>query len=307
MWFQESDEGLTLFIVFYTLACRWSRCLGCNLPSKSSLEHIGFKDIGAQIDHVFSDPKVIVKKKEIRKVILSNNGSVLDENTFSSNALMHFIYNINLYLPNLSVVTMETRPEYVDVAELEFIARALKEGDTPTMLEIAIGFEAFDEKIRNEHFNKGLSLDVFQKQVDMIAKHGFRLKCYFMQKPVPGMTDDEAVRDIMNSIDFLSSLAKEHKVRINMHINPTYAAYGTMLGESFNKGEFEPPRLIDVARAARHAEGKHITVFLGLFDEGLAVEGGSFIRQGDEDLISKMEQFNMTQDFSLLKNLLMKT
>lgn len=25
-WFQESNEGLILFVVFYSQACRWSRC-----------------------------------------------------------------------------------------------------------------------------------------------------------------------------------------------------------------------------------------------------------------------------------------
>ncbi|MFH0823824.1 MAG: hypothetical protein V2B18_13830, partial [Pseudomonadota bacterium] len=28
MWFQDSVEGEVLFIVFYSQACRWSRCLG---------------------------------------------------------------------------------------------------------------------------------------------------------------------------------------------------------------------------------------------------------------------------------------
>ena len=44
-WFQNPPEGLTLFIVFYTLACRWSKCSGCNLPSKMSSKHIYFGHI----------------------------------------------------------------------------------------------------------------------------------------------------------------------------------------------------------------------------------------------------------------------
>ena len=40
MWFQESEEGEILFLVFYSQACRWSRCLGCNLPSIMSKECI---------------------------------------------------------------------------------------------------------------------------------------------------------------------------------------------------------------------------------------------------------------------------
>jgi len=39
---------------------------------------------------------------------------------------------------------------------------------------------------------------------------------------------------------------------------------------------------------------------IGLFDEGLAVEGGSFLREGDEELVNKLERFNRTQDYNIL-------
>jgi len=304
MWFQNAEEGLVLFLVLYTQACQWSKCLGCNLPSKSSLEHISWRMQLRQIEHVFNDPEVQKKRHDIQKVILSNNGSVLDEETFSSTALMDFVKMFNLHFPNLSVLTLETRPVYVHPAELEFLARGLAEGDTPTYLEMAIGFEAFDDHIRNDVFEKGLSLEKFEELVAGVAEHreqGFRMKCYFMQKPVPGMTDDEAVEDIKNGIDYLSRLSEKHKVQINMHLNVTYVAFGTLLETAFKKGQYKPPYLEDVRRAVLHAEGKGISIYVGLFDEGLAVKGGSFIREGDEPLRDKLEQFNMTQDFSLLK------
>ena len=46
---------------------------------------------------------------------------------------------LNLNLPDLSILSLETRPEYVDISELEFISRVLSEADTPTQLEIFIG------------------------------------------------------------------------------------------------------------------------------------------------------------------------
>ena len=97
MWFQRSQEGDTLFIVFYSQACRWSRCLGCNLPSKMSSKHVGYKALMAQIDHVFADPRVTAARESIRKVIVSNNGSVLDQATFSSTALMYLLARLNLH------------------------------------------------------------------------------------------------------------------------------------------------------------------------------------------------------------------
>ena len=304
MWFQESDEGTILFIVFYSLACRWSQCLGCNLPSKMSSRHVSYRDLMAQVDAVFADPEVMERRKTLRKVIVSNNGSVFDEATFSSTALMYLLAQLNVNLPNLSVLAIETRPEYVDLAELEFVARALSEGDTPTALEIAIGFEAFDDRLRNQAFRKGLSLEGFEELVRKMAPYGFRLKCYFMQKPVPEMTDDEAVADIARAIDYLSSIAGQYAVAINMHLNPTFVAQGTPLEEAFSRGEYVPPKLVDVARAARHAQGKRLSIFVGLSDEGLAVPGGTFLRQGEEALLEALEAFNRSQDYAILDRIL---
>jgi len=70
-----------------------------------------------------------------------------------------------------------------------------------------------------------------------------------------------------------------------------------------NKNEYTPPRLVDVATAASHAGGKGISLFIGLNDEGLAVEGGAFIRPGEEGIVEKLERFNQTQDFNILNEI----
>ena len=298
-WFQESEDGLILFVVFYTQACRWSRCLGCNLPSQSSLDPVGFAAIIQQIDYLFSEAGIQTRCPDIDKIIISNNGSILDEQTFSSTALMYLMARINLNCPKMRILTLETRPEYVDLSELEFLYRALNERSVPTVLELAIGFEAYDDRIRNDHFSKGLSRDTFETMVERIAPCKHRLKCYLMQKPVPHMTDAQAIKDIHAAIDYLSDLAIKHGVSINMHLNPTYVAYGTGLEDSFSQGLYTPPRLSDVVKAIQHAQGKSLSVYVGLSDEGLAVPGGSFIRPDDERLVKTLELFNRTQDYTL--------
>lgn len=303
-WFQESEEGPILFVVFYSQACRWSRCLGCNLPARMSSRHVPFAALMAQVDYLFQQPDILQRAPALRKVIVSNNGSVLDEVTFSSTALIYLMAKLNLHLPKLAVVTLETRIEYVDLPELEFLARTLREGQTPTELELAIGFEAFDDRIRNEVFHKGLQLHQVDELCGTLAPYGFRLKCYLMHKPVPGMSDAEAVQDIQHAIDYLAELVRRHGTRINLHLNPTYVAFGTALERSFRCGEYTPPRLADVAQAALYAEGKPITLFVGLSDEHLACKGGSFVRPGDEALIAALETFNRTQDFAGLRTAL---
>ena len=239
--------------------------------------------------------------KNIKQIIVSNNGSVFDEETFSSTALIYFIAKTNMLFPNLSVLTLESRPKYVDLAELEFLARAIKEGETPTDLEVAVGLEVYDDNIRNKIFKKGLLLATLEQLAEKLGHYKFRLKCYVMQKPVPEMTDEQAVQDVTAAIDYLDNLAVRFGIVVNMHLNPTYAAAGTALEKAFKNNRYLPPHLSDVMRAVRHAKGKKISVQVGLNDEGLAVEGGSFLRDDDEGLVKRLDKFNATQDFALLE------
>ena len=216
---------------------------------------------------------------------------------------MYFIAMMNLHCPQLSVLSVETRPEYIDWEELEIIARALREGQTPTVLEVAIGFEAYDDTIRNDHFHKGMSFRVFEDMVEKLATYGFKLKAYFMQKPVPGLSEEQGIRDIMLAIEYLDEIANRHEIDINMHLNPTYVATGTELETAFRTGVYSPPRLESVRAAVLHGENRGISIYVGLNDEGLAVPGGGFVREGDEALLQALERFNRTGDFALLKQI----
>ncbi len=303
-WFQHSEEGLVLFCVFYTLACRWNLCVGCNLPSKSSIENVTYGDIIAQIDHLFERPEIAREKDNIHKLIISNNGSVLDQVTFPSTALMYLLARINTTFNNLTVLSIETRVEYVEWEELEFIARALKEREKPAILELAIGFEVFDERIRNRDFKKGLSLSSVEKLAKMVGRHGYSLKCYFMLKPVEALSGERGIDDIRLGIEWLHGLTEKYNTDINIHLNPTYVAYGTDLEKQFRAGEYTPPHIVDAARAALYAKDTNVSVFLGLYDEGLAVPGGSFVREGDAAIIEKLETFNQNQDFAILEEVI---
>jgi len=299
-WFSNSSNGLMLFIIFYTKACRWNKCTGCSLPSLSATRKIDFSSLMAQTDFVYNKPDIIAKLDQIKQIVVSNNGSVLDQETFSSAALVYFVAKTNILVPNLSVLTLESRPEYVDIEALEFLARALREGKTPTDLEVAVGMEAFDGHIRNKVFKKGLSLTTLEQLAEKLARYNFRLKCYLMQKPVSGITNEDAVQDVKNAIDYLNSLAERFGVRLNIHLNPTYVAVGTALEPAFREGRYEPPYLRDVVRAVWHAREKKISIHVGLNDEGLAVSGGSFLRKKDDKVVECLDAFNATQDYSLL-------
>jgi len=230
---------------------------------------------------------------------------------------MYLIAKVNQHCPNVSEFSLETRPEYVDMEELEVLSRALQEGNTPTSLELSIGFEAYDEHIRNEQFKKGLNLINIEELAEKINKNNIRfkekykeafspmkLKTYFMLKPVVGLNDEDAIKDVHSGIDYLDQIARKYDIEINMHLNPTYVAKGTSLEEAFLNGSYTPPTLEMTKQSVLHAKSKQISIYVGLFDEGLAVEGGSFIRGTEEDkkLLKELGNFNETQNYELLEN-----
>lgn len=299
-WSFKTPLGPGLFLVLYTLGCRYGKCTACNLPSKVSQYHVPFDRICQQIKYMFEFRLSPKEREELTQIVLSNNGSVLDQETFSSNALMYFFIKVNSYCPNVRLVTMESRPEYVEVNELAFIARGLEEGDTKTELEIAIGFEAFDNNIRNKVFKKGLTLRAFEDMVKKLAQFNFRLRTYFMLKPVSGMSEEEAIADIIAGVDYIDQIARDEDIRITVHLNPTYVGEGTPLAEDFFAGKYEPPQLTSVVPIIEHCRGKLLSLYIGLNDEELSIEGGSPLRPGDEDLLEVLREFNETGNYGLV-------
>ena len=299
-WFQETAEGPAFFLILYTQACLWTICTGCNLPSLGSREPVSAEDIERQVDYVFKSLLSPERATGLGKFILSNNGSVLDERTFPTEALAYFVREMAARCPNVKVLTLESRAEYIDASELELLDKILREALPGAVVELAVGFEAFDDGVRNKVFRKGLTLKNFEDTVALCARHGFKMKAYFMLKPVVGMTEEAAVADVARGVEYLDGLAGKYGVAINMHLNATYVAKGTTLEADFRAGRYAPPLLESLRRSALAAKGKKISLYLGLYDENQAVAGGSFIRPGDEALLARLQDFNRTHDFELL-------
>jgi len=304
-WWQNSPEGKTLFVVLYTKSCAWNRCEGCNLPMLSSSKSITPQDITKQIDYIFN---YIIKDddvKNVNKVILSNNGSMFDEKTFPTPLLNYLFLQLAMKLPNLKKVALETRPEFCSDYSLQLIdnvLNSLRTEDSKIKIEIAIGFEIFDTKLRNRNFKKGLSFKLFEAFVDNVIPYGYEIKTYFMLKPIIGMTEEEGKEDIIKAIDYIDKIRKEKNATINIHLNPTYAARETILEEAFYKGTFVPPKIPTVIELLIYANKKGIEIFTGLNDEGLAVEGGTCLRTKDLKYVDPIEDFNQSQNSKKLED-----
>lgn len=297
---QPTPQGPELVLSLYTRGCRFAQCSFCALPSLSSgQEAVSADDVKAQIDHVFKDlsPQ---KLASVRRVSVYNAGSVLDQETLPSEALWHLFGRLP-ELPELRLVALDTRAEYVEEWELDgMLGRLGKVG-----LELAVGYETQDESLRNRVLKKGLSEEAFQRLGALLASKGVGLKAYVLVKPDPSMSEEEGVEEAVKTLERVARLGRELELSVSVHLNPTYVAKGSLLETEFRAKNYTPPRLWSVVDILLRMEGRGLPVQLGLHTEGLAVRRGSFRNCGkcDDEVLKALKAFSGSQDFGLLKGL----
>lgn len=302
IWFQERGE-LALFVVFNTQACRWGKCLCCGFAVTRSKIPVSQNDLMKQIDFIFSLSEVTEKRKEIKRIIVSNNGSVLDEKTFAFGALRYLAEKSKEFFSNLITFSLETRIEYIKREKNNSLYSSLggsRRGSDIT-LEFSVGIEIFNSDLRNRIFKKGLNLADLEKLFwQLNVYYAVKFNLYFMFKPLPNMTNEEAIIDIKNTIDWADKMVRKYSIKISLTVSPTFIARGSKLKQDFRAGKYTPPKIEDLIRTIKYAKGKPVRIFIGIFNDGLVIEKDS---RDDDDkiIIAKIMEFNKTGDFACLE------
>lgn len=297
-WTSPTIGGLVAFVVYFSPACTYRVCLGCALPDLSSQARIRPFDMIEQTDYTFRKAFSEKEMSDVRTLVISNNGSVLDEPTFPQSVLLHAVQVAAARMPALERLSFETRAEFVTREKLESLKTAVELADRPKLkLELSLGVEVFDLELRNKRVRKGLSNRAIAELVKLLAETGIGLRCYMMLKSVPGMTDEDAIADLEQARLFFEDLSKTHPVEITLHVNPTYAAVGTVLETELRNGNFTPPDLTRMVEHLRKIRLGNVRMHFGLNDEGLAAEGGSFINPANAEAIQILQSFNAKGHF----------
>jgi radical SAM enzyme (TIGR01210 family) len=249
---------------------------------------IGDSQLEAQFRHVLDEVRHSVGLLE--KVTISNDGSVLDETTFGR-AAMKSIVSALPALRYVRRVDLETRLEFVNeqrMAELANVAPSLRFG-------ILTGFETFDTRTRDVVLRKRESLSAFLAGLDNVQKVGADLTCYVLFKPDPAMSDEAAIGEANESIDFLVFECRQRGIELTIRLNPMYRAENTRWAALANATSgYQPPRLSDVIDVAEDHRGRGTPVYIGLSSEGLSFADGSYTARSDfnRDLLRRAKALN---------------
>ncbi|MBI4862675.1 MAG: hypothetical protein HY815_20805 [Candidatus Riflebacteria bacterium] len=298
-WYRQTPFGPELVICLFTRGCRYRSCSFCALPSVTAGEvDESYREINAQVDHVFAQFSG-AQLQAVWKLSIFNNGSVLDQATMPTKSLLYLFLKA-ADLPSLKVVSLESREEYVEDWELKVLRQIL---GGRAELEITLGFETHDERIRNRVLNKGLTVKRFEKLLEMLAANGVRLKCYVMLKPDVMLTEEQGIEEAVRTIEYLGQVAGTYRVAMAVHLNPTYVARGTRLERQFKENGYLPPDLDSIFRVVLSTQRVGLWTYVGLDDEGLAATDSAFRceRLPRQAATAALERFNATNDYEELR------
>jgi radical SAM enzyme (TIGR01210 family) len=320
-WLQNTPLGKEIFISLYTKKCNWSKCTFCSLPSVSSPTQVDPEQILNQARSVF-DSYRIEELRNVRRVFISNNGSVFDEDTLPLDVLYNICELAHVHCPYLQGICFETRYEYTVKAALEnfigtfrfwhdlFTRLGIRKEKYPVKVQISSGYETYDSYLRNNILNKGIPEEIVQRSFAICSEVNQRTDCpilfdtYVLLKPAPNMTNEEAVEESVKTIAHLNGLGKRFNVPVSIRLNPTFVAKNSSLHKDFREKKYTPPTLKDVMSVLHMCDAQNIKIpiFVGLNDEGLGVTGGGFGENPKtwNPYREALQKFNYLQDYKSL-------
>ena len=169
----------SLTVVLTTKGCSWARSDGCTMCGyiADSNPDAQASDIQTQFNEVFAR-----YGKAFKIIKLFTSGSFLDEAELPIDVRNHILSELR----GTPKVIIESRPEFVTSEICEDIARQNEH------IEVAIGLETSNDRIRNNHINKGFAFRDFVKASEASRANGFTVKAYLLLKP-PYLTEMQAL------------------------------------------------------------------------------------------------------------------
>jgi archaeosine synthase beta-subunit len=256
---------------------------------------------------VFSEKDILERFGYVMEHTDLRGISQVDLNTcgsfFSDNELTPFlrtaVLNRLAYAGGVLEVSTETRAEYLTIEKIIQSLYVLR----GKMLEIGIGLESVDDRIRNGVLKKNLDLGVFEGFARMLERGGGKLKVYVLFKPQT-LTEREAIEDAVRTIEYAFRVGRQIGVPTRIALEPVFISKGTHLESIFKSGKYAPPNLWSILEILSRVAGVGI-VHVGLSDEGLSTKDrriGSCANCASA-LGDAIEFFNRTQCISHFSSL----
>jgi len=251
--------------VLRTVGCAWDRgdsgCTMCDFK-RYAVEGVGVVELTRQLESVVQNFPSNVAHFELLTL-----GSFYHDLEVPREFREHAM-DILAGQSTINSVLVESRAEYINFERL-MESKARLRGDQT--LELGLGVESSNSKLRNKILKKGLSERAVRRVMEVCKKAGVRFVAYLLVKPHT-LDEKDGIMDAVDSGNWISNLAKTIGVEYRIAYEPVFITQGTMLEQAFEEGSYQILNLWSIVHLAKISADRHWPVFFGMSDENLSYE-----------------------------------
>lgn len=271
------DAGV---VILPTRGCSWGRGSGCTMCGYV-YDSAPSKIPKGELMQKFDEAMERLMGVEYLKIF--NSGSFFDPRELSQDTARDILSRINGR--GIKRVQVESRPEFLKKEVLE----AAKEASAAE-LEIGLGVETTNDRIRRDCINKNASMEDFERAIALCDGMDIPVKAYLLIKP-PFLTEGEAVQDAINS-----GVAVYEAGASRISFNPTNVQRGTLVEYLWKRREYRPPWLWSVVEVLRGASERVDVPVLSHPTAAGKARGAHNCGECDSEVYGRIIDFSITQD-----------
>jgi len=284
----EYVDRLVLFL--RGTGCTWANDTGgCTFCGFWNATNFGVKisnqDYLNQIKQALQDEHIDAQNYQI--ISLYNDGSLFEEREIEFEVVLQIC---RMIVEELSIHRIVIETKIIDLDESKIIA--LTKVLDGIELEIAVGFESANHLVRDLCINKNFSKPIFEKNVEMLQRHGVRLVPLIMVKP-PFLTEKMAIEDLIASLIYLESF---NLPRIDLEL--ATIEQHTLMHDLWRHKLYTPPRLWTIREILKQRETLELNTEIYLSPPNYSVEALAYSENCpacNPVMTKAMHSFNRTQ------------
>lgn len=291
VWVDEDNtpagvrESLT--IILNTGGCRWARAGGCTMCGyvAESVEDgsVSHGDLATQLERCLAHERAHAEGP-CPLVKIYTSGSFLDDREVGPET-RELVADT---FADRERLVVESLPDFVRPERLRPLV------DAGLAVDVAIGLETATDRVRRDCVNKYFDFAAFAAACETAVDAGAGVKAYLLLKP-PFVTEDEAIADMVASIERCAAVDGCHTVSMN----PCNVQRYTMVEELFHRGGYRPPWLWSVAAVLRETAGVDAIVVSDPVGHG-SERGPHNCGECDDRVYEAITAFNLEQDPAIL-------
>ncbi len=183
-FYSEDKLGRRLIVILQGQPCSWGRCVFCPFQEEQGT----LLEVIKNNRRILAEAEEIAREKRVERISVFNGGSFFELPVDTLVRLRKLCAG--------KVVDVESRPEFVDFDSVVGALQSLG----ASQLVVRVGFECFDERLRNKLLNKGIPQSEVYRLAELrreLRKRGYPIKfIVYVLFGIEGLPEEKVVESV---------------------------------------------------------------------------------------------------------------